>query len=233
MANNRKKFTRNGRYDATEGGALCGHPRRSRPGLFCRRQAGFNTEHPGQGRCHLHRGNNQGAKIRKKKGTADSSKIKVHPYDAIMHHSLADKWRQLSQSDYDALDLLPEAHLLRALIVDFVNRYEKMSEALLLWYAKKSDTKPRRVMDIADAYRMVDSLGKLIERVHKIRQEGAITLETFRRVVEAMGMIVAKHVPDADTLGSIEREWNTLAIDARRPDPTPPNEGEDDEEWES
>lgn len=233
----RKTYLRHGRpYEPTEGGKLCGHPRRSRPGRFCRRPAGFNTQHPGQGRCHLHQGVNQGVG-RKGRKPADRRDVFVHPYDTIVHNSLTDKWRQLSESEYNVLDLIPEANLLRVLIVDFINRYEDYAQALIRWHTGKTATKPRRVLDIADAYRMVGELGKLIERIHKMRQEGAISLETFRRVVEAMGIVVTKHVPDAETLGHIEREWQDIAIDARRPDRLA-QEGEDEdeddeEEWES
>lgn len=225
-----RKPLKKGEYDPTEGGRLCGARRKSRKERYCRRQAGFNTDHPGQGRCHLHGGRRQGA-------SAKGASPFVHPYNSIIHERLTDKWNLLAKAEYNVLDLIPEANLLRVLIVDFINRYEDMSQALLRWHAGITNTKPRRVMDIADAYRMIDSLGKVVERIHKMRQEGAISLETFRRVTEAMGIVVTKHISDHETLANIEREWNMIAIDAKRPEPVvndaEDGEDSDDEEWES
>lgn len=225
-----RKPLKKGAYDPTEGGRLCGAPRKSRPGQYCRRQSGYNTDHPGQGRCHLHGGRNQGA-------GAPNNLPFVHPYNSIIHDRLTDKWNQLAKAEYNVLDLVPEANLLRVLIVDFINRYEEMSDALIRWHRGDTNTKPRKVMDIADASRMIEGLSKVVERIHKMRQEGAISLETFRRVTEAMGIVVAKHVTDPHTLGDIEREWNLIAIDAKRPDPHAAvieDDGDDstDEEWE-
>jgi len=221
-------------YDPTEGGRLCGTPRKSRPGRYCRRQSGFKTDHPGQGKCHLHGGRNQGASGQNG-ATGYAKQLFVHPYNAIIHDRMADKWNALAQSEYNVLDLVPEAHLLRVIIVDFINRYEEHTSALIRWHRGDTNTKPRRVMDIADASRLIDSLSKVVERIHKMRQEGAISLETFRRVTEAMAIVVAKYVKDPDTLGDIERDWNMIAIDAKRPEPVPEEITEEptsDEEWE-
>lgn len=223
-------------YDPTEGGRLCGTPRKSRPGAYCRRQSGFKTDHPGQGRCHLHGGLNQGANAQR--GARGQTKhLFVHPYATIIHDRMSDKWNQLAQSEYNVLDLVPEAHLLRVIIVDFINRYEEHTAALIRWHQGVTNTKPRRVMDIADASRLIDSLSKVVERIHKMRQEGAISLETFRRVTEAMAIVVAKYVRDPGTLGDIERDWNLIAIDAKRPEPIQDDlpdspEPTSDEEWE-
>jgi len=163
----------------------------------------------------------------------------------LKHNGIREKLEKLGNIEADVLNLVPEAQLLRALTVDFIDRYEDFLEKLDAWYADKdSKTKPRRIMDIADASRLIDSIGKMVERIHKMRQEGAISLETFRRVTEQMGIIVAKHVADGKLLGVIEHDWACIAIDAKQIDhhaaaaaeaaklEGEEESGDSDEEWE-
>ena len=233
------------------------HPQSSE---YCRNPAGMRTDHVGSGWCWLHGGKAQNldptpgkgpnarisggkngvhrSRINRHTGTIDQGIARDHPYAHIVHHRLADKWDTLMKLEYDVMDLVPEANLLRTMAVDFINRYEEFTEQLEAWYADQDgSTKPRRILDISDASRIIESVSKVVERIHKIRSEGAITLETFRRVVEAMGIAVAKFVGDPVTLRAIEHEWNSIAVDARRPDPVPVIETRAlpgvDEEWEA
>jgi hypothetical protein len=152
-------------------------------------------------------------------------------YSQLTHTGLKDKMEQLMEMENDVLNLVPEAMLLRAITVDFINRYEDFVDALMTWYEdQESGTKPRRIMDISDAARLIDGISRVVERIHKMRQEGAVSLETFRRVTEAMGIVVARHVGDKRALFDIEREWAAIAIDAKTT-PVPPD-ASDDEEWE-
>jgi hypothetical protein len=106
---------------------------------------------------------------------------------------------------------------MRALIADFIERYDLFSEALIAWHMdKEKNTKPRKVMDIADATRMLDMCGKLIERQHKIEQTGSISLEMFRRAIELMGMAVATVVQDSRKIAEIEKRWGTISISNER-----------------
>lgn len=50
-------------------------------------------------------------------------------------------------ADPDPMDLRPEAELVRALIIDYIERYESFTEALLSWHESFSDEHRQRVLD--------------------------------------------------------------------------------------
>lgn len=107
--------------EAAVGGRRCGAQLRGRPGKHCQQFAGWGTQHPGSGRCKLHGGN---------AGRPPQS----GRYCRIRRPRL----RELLESfegDADPLDLLPDVQLMRALIVDFVERYDETTDALILWSA--------------------------------------------------------------------------------------------------
>lgn len=210
-----KKQIRPG-YTSQEFGPFCGAKRANREEK-CKQPAGWRTEHPGEGRCRFHGG---------------SAPIKHGRYSTIMHNRVRDRMDELARLETNVLDLQPEALLLRALTVEYVNNYDEFIEALLAWYAEPDcKQKPRRVMDISDASHLVEAISRIVERIHKIQNEGAVSLSTFARVTEQMGLIVAKHVKDETILDTIEKEWGNLAMDAKDPR-TRKTEVEDDYEEE-
>lgn len=107
--------------DTTEGGRCCGAQLRGRPGVYCRKPAGWGTQHAGSGRCKLHGGN------------AGRPALSGR-YIRIQRQRIRELLEGF-QGEADPLDLLPEVSLLRALIVDFVERYDETTEALVLWAA--------------------------------------------------------------------------------------------------
>jgi hypothetical protein len=121
--------------------------------------------------------------------------------------------QQLAENETNLRNLEPDIILMRALIADFIERYDLFVDALVAWHADNGNTKPRKVIDIADATRMLDQCGKLIERQHKIEQTGSISLETFRRAIELMGMAVATVVQDSRKIAQIEKRWGSIALD--------------------
>ena len=182
---------------------------RKRSGGYCRQPAGWRTDHPGQGRCRKHGGNTV-------KGT-----ITHGWYSNITHTRVKDILSGLAKIEADAMDLLPEVHLLRAMTVDYINRYDEFQEALMAWYTDPdSNSRPRRIMDIQDASHLIESISRVAQRLHQIQSEGSISLETFKRVTEQMGMVVARHVLDPVTLNAIEHEWTLLALDSKKPTST-------------
>lgn len=142
-------------------------------------------------------------------------------YKYVRFNKIRDLMTRLSRIEFNAMDLIPEANLLRALTVDFIERYEEFSEALMAWYHDpESKTKPRRVMDISDASYLIESISRVVQRMHQIQSQGAISLETFKRVTERMGMIVANNVKDPLVLNKIEEEWMQLSLDNREAPPS-------------
>ena len=176
----------------------------------CRNRAGYGTPHPGQGRCKRHG------------GCGSPAAVKTGLYSKLTHVRIRNILDEIEANDKNLMDLMPEANLLRSMTIDYVNRFEEFNEALMAWYLdKESKQRPRRVMDIQDAAHLVESISRVVHRMHQIQSEGAISLDTFRRVTEHMGMIVAqvlKKVPDAPALlAQIEEKWSELALDARAP----------------
>ncbi|CAA9573805.1 MAG: hypothetical protein AVDCRST_MAG86-1957 [uncultured Truepera sp.] len=84
---------------------------------YCKIRAGAGTDHKGSGRCKSHGGN---------------SVVTSGRYSGIARPSIKEKLEQF-EADADPLNLLPEVQLLRALILDFVNRYDESTDALVAW----------------------------------------------------------------------------------------------------
>lgn len=147
----------------------------------------------------------------------------VTRYGTIKHKSLQEEMSRQEVIEQDIMDLAPEVHVLRALTIDFINRYRRFSKALLAWYADDGNTKPRKIVDIADAGNLIDKVSKVVERMHKIRSTGSISLDAFKRCTEQMGIIVAREAGKSfkdkaavDTfLQKVETQWGTLALDAK------------------
>lgn len=106
----------------TKASTLCGA--KTRAGTPCRKPLGWGTDHPGQGRCKLHGG---------------ATPIKHGRYSSIQRPRLRELLDQF-ETDPAPLDLLPEVKLLRALLTDFVERYDQITDATLAWHNSWGDT---------------------------------------------------------------------------------------------
>ena len=93
-------------------------------GKQCQRPAGWGTAHVGDGRCKLH-GGNAGRPIK----TGLRSR-----YAAIRRPRIKELIESF-EKDPDPENLLPEVQLLRALILDYVERYDEQTEGLMAWHA--------------------------------------------------------------------------------------------------
>lgn len=193
-----------GRYATEKDGPFCGAKRANRSAT-CKNYAGFRTDHPGTGRCFKHGGN---AGLR---GSTQHGR-----YSKLEHRRVKEIMDTLTAMQDNAMDLIPEANLLRAMLIDYVNRYDEFVEALMAWYADpETKARPRRALDVTDAANLAESISRIIHRMHQITSEGAISLITFKRVTEMMGIIVAKYVKDEKLLEHISHEWQQLALDAK------------------
>ena len=186
-------------------GPFCGAKRAGRD-KTCKNPAGFRTDHHGTGRCFKHGGNVH--KVAAVHGR----------YSQLEYERVSEIMDRLEAIDENAMDLLPEVKLLRALLIDFINNYDKNQDALFAWLADPTNkARPRRLMDLQDAGQLVESISRVVHRLHQIQSEGAISLVTFKRVTEQMGIIVAKHVKDEKLLTRISDEWDALVLDAKAP----------------
>lgn len=106
---------------------ICGAKYAKRKGV-CQNPAGKGTDHPGEGRCKFHGGATQVKGTRHEVGRY--SDLKARP----RLRELIDKFA----TDETPGDLSHEITLLRALLQDYVERYDDMSSALLAWHASYS-----------------------------------------------------------------------------------------------
>jgi hypothetical protein len=67
-------------------------------------------------------------------------------YSMIARPAIQGRLDALNAADPDPLDLLPELHLLRALVIDFIERYDTSREALLAWHAAGHPWKGKQVI---------------------------------------------------------------------------------------
>lgn len=95
---------------------ICGTIGR-RNGEPCRHPAGFRTDHPGTGRCWLHGGR---------------SLARTGRYSAVERPRVQELLHDFHQ-DPDPMNLMPEALLLRALLLDFIERFDDQDRALMRW----------------------------------------------------------------------------------------------------
>jgi hypothetical protein len=94
---------------------------------YCRNRAGKFTPHMGQGRCgYGNHGGNTEALVATHVGRNGR-------YANIRHERIADLSSRF-EADPDPLNALPELATVRALFVDFVERYSDWSEQLAAWY---------------------------------------------------------------------------------------------------
>lgn len=190
----------------------CGAKTTSTPdGAPCSKVAGWRTDHPGQGRCYLHGG---------------GSPIKHGRYSKITRPRIK-AWLEEFESDPDPLNLEAEVKLLRALIIDYVERFDAYQEALQAWHesfndpTKAAPAKPRQVADILSVGKFIGDIGGLVEKIHKQRTEGTITMATLNRVIEEFGEELVKAAQEtiddtaarAHLLASVERRWGSVRLD--------------------
>jgi len=183
---------------------LCGAMRRRMP-LPCTRPAGWATDHPGLGRCKFHGGNN---------------KITHGRYAKIKREELRELIEQFA-ADPDPLNILPELHLVRALMVDYLNRYDQWREALTAWHesylaGEPEKAKPRQILDISDAHRLAAEATKMVERIERIRSADAISRADLYRVMGEMGRIVEAVLElyrvDPKAGEEIKRAWLAIRV---------------------
>lgn len=171
----------------------CGGKLRNKD-AHCKNVAGKKTSHLGTGRCWLH-------------GAADGAgaPIKHGRYSKVKSPRLQELIKEF-EKDPDPLNLLPEVQLLRALILDYIERYDEYAPALIAWYASFSreykaqievaeaagedppppvgSGKPHQVADILAVGTFIASLGALVERIEKRRDRATFSMGTVVKLAE-------------------------------------------------
>ena len=115
--------------------------------------------------------------------------IKHGRYSNVARAKLGSTLAQI-EADPDPLDLMPELHLLRGLAQHHLETYGATPVG-------------------AD---LLERVIRAVDAIQKHKAKSAITLETLNRVVEQIGVTVARHVKDPKVLAAIERDWGTLSL---------------------
>jgi len=234
---------------------------RLQDGRLCAVAAGYGTDHPGVGRCCYHGGG--GVLIQE-------SAPGKRRYAVITRERIAHLISHFSaEADSDRWDVSAEVDALRAIFVDFIERYDEYTDALLKWsadyqltrspldprlveswaelvetwradrisesktgglepedyraYTQAKDylgilrvgpdtNKPKQVMDIADAHKILDSIGKMVERVMKFRSANAVSRPELNRVMQEMWRAVDGLVKDEELKKQIVQAWLTIKL---------------------
>lgn len=173
---------------------------KTRRGEPCQNEAGFGTDHLGQGRCKIHGG---------------ITRTLTHGrYSLIKREAIRDLIAA-HEADPDPLDCLPELAASRALFQDFIERYAEYSEALIAWHASfrtgEGPAKPPQILDISDAYRLLDSISKQVERIEKTRAANAVSQADLFRIMGAMGLAVKAHA-SPEVAARIQSAWDAIRV---------------------
>lgn len=172
---------------------ICGAT--TRDGGQCQRVAGWGTDHKGQGKCKQHGG---------------ATPIKHGRYSDIERDRISDLLQKFEEDD-DPLDILSEIAAARALLQDFIERYDQYLTALIAWY-EDNDQKPKNILDISEAIRFLEKVTKMAHRERRLQQDNAVSREDLKRVLVEMARTVETEVQDKDTVRRIKDQWSNIQI---------------------
>ena len=178
---------------------ICGAKRRQQEGA-CTRPAGWGTTHAGEGRCKLHGGN---------------MPIRTGRYSTINRPRIKELIEGF-EADPNPLDMTPELAACRALFVDYIERYDVYTEQLAAWHSSydgdKPSIKPRQILDVADAYKILAEITRMVKRIEDVKAGSAISRADFYRVMTEMGRAVDMAVEDADVREKIHDAWMEIRL---------------------
>lgn len=77
--------------------------------------------------------------------------------------------------------------------------------------APNGDGKPRQIMDVADAWRILSEATKIGERIERIRAANAISRPDLMRLMAEMGRVVVHHASD-EVARKIKDDWLRIKV---------------------
>ena len=148
---------------------------------------------------------------------------KDNPNQSAIKHGRYSRFKSIAiasliaeyEADSDPLNIMPELAAARALFQDFTDRYDEWRDAFIIWsksYQSSDAAKPTQVLDIADAYKMVSEITKIVERIEKIKASNAISRPELMRVLTEMSRVVESFVREPATLEEIKKAWLGIKI---------------------
>src|SRR3990167_9211956 len=154
-------------------------------GTKCKQPKGWAVKGTSDGPCKRHG------------GAAAAANLKTGVWAVIERDNYLSIHKKLQEQKFDFLDLVPAAELLWVQSIDYINRYASFVEALIAWHnshetavndifnalnvrdvtklreglialKEAMSQRPRSVLDIAAVSVLVDRIGRMVERMHKI-----------------------------------------------------------------
>lgn len=195
-------------------------------GLPCTNPKGFHTNHLHHGRCRYHGGG------------GGHNLIKHGLYSRIQSPRILDALARVTESGTASLDLEPEVAMLRALVIDFTERHDEFLAGLIdfkesyeqartmcmnateplgamkavLAMQAAINMRPTEILDISSVSIVIDRVGKMAERIHKMKQTSTITWESVQQLLDKMGLVLVRHITDGEIIDKIRKEWHDIEI---------------------
>lgn len=192
----------------------------------CTNPKGYRTMHFGSGKCHRHGGGGL--------TTPPGPKLKHGLNAKSPYHTerLESAIARVRRDVADPLDLKPELELLRALVIDYLERYDEFKESVIAFHESFdpaftalimsgdgadmmkacqqlrgafANRRPREVLDISAASILLDRIRKMVDTINTIMERRALTPERVKQWQEELVMIVTRHC-DTKTLKKIVAE---------------------------
>lgn len=193
------------------GDTMCGTIKRN--GKPCRRPKGHSTQHPGRGKCKWHGGLKKTGDKRLKHGL--NSKALTDQLYGNFGGTLGQSIETVRKLNLDILDAEPEVKLVRGIIHDIATRHAQVQAAnetiansedpsvlagAVTQIKAAMKDRPTEQMNPDVITRLAERYVGMIDKVHKIRSTGTITLYQFVDAMQThekyLGMILLKHLKD-------------------------------------
>lgn len=191
---------------------------------YCKARAGKGTDHPGMGRCKFHDGrpvvHGKRSKYRGQLvGDHERSPEERYKNLPVTIQDIYDEQKQ----DPHFLDVEADIRLARAILTDYIERYEEARESLeewKAWYWEEYETCPPKV-DLLPVEHVVTFLKKVTDIAHKekkLRLEDAMPLAKFYDIMGKMGKVVERWIMEegmdpAEKLQRIKDGWLKIEIE--------------------
>lgn len=159
---------------------------KTRSGHPCRKEAGWGTDHFGEGRCRLH-----GGKV--------GRQFKHGQYATVTKKTIRDLANEL-EADPEPLNVLPELALARALLLDWLNRYGEL------------DAYSDRPPDPLEARPLIEGISKIVYRIERTKNAKAISPSDLYRIMAEMGRAVDTVVADENQKAQIKDAWLNITL---------------------
>lgn len=132
------------------------------------------------------------------------------------HQSYQAGQRPISREKADALlNVIDQYEETIASEDDLTERQEhslKLAREFVGALREGTNNKPVQVLDVADAYRIVSEITKIVARIETIRSQNAISRPDLIRVMTEMGRVVQTYVSDEAILEKVKEGWLTIHV---------------------